>query len=311
MTEDERDQVVLHLQLPASLARRLNEAAAVRSVSVEQVAIDVIQGAFPYSSVNQANTEGEATRGYRWKNVFLPEGTLLYFNYLGTQHLAAIVDAKFTHDGKAMSPSEFVNRISGATRNAWRDIWIKRPNDSRWASALDLRREVSKAELSDSSHTAMSAALATANTMIPAIGAAVATVGVSGLAGRRRRFGTLPISAKMGPRYLAACRTIPRIVRTLVVSEDDFDQISDAKGMFNRIVREDQHDWQDVQRVLGMPDHKACKLAALWLTELRLLAKGGNAVDNHCTTPIARIVAKALASAERELGQRCYLDNDK
>jgi hypothetical protein len=40
-----------------------------------------------------------------------------------------------------MSPSEFANQVAGGTnRNAWRDLWIKRPHDSEFHLADDLRR---------------------------------------------------------------------------------------------------------------------------------------------------------------------------
>jgi hypothetical protein len=306
MSENERDHIVLHLRLSRPLNRRLEEAAAVRRISVEQLASEAIQSAFPIALRQPNAAHGEATEFFRWKNVSLPEGTLLYFNHQGTKHMAAIVGATFTHEGKATSPSEFVNKISGATRNAWRDIWIKRPNDSSWVAAQDLRREVTRAELDDISNGGTIATLAAASA-IPiagAIGAVGATVGVYGLFGHRRRFGSLPISEKMGPRYLAACRAVPRIIKALSVSDGDLDHISEAKGMFNRVVREDRHDWQDVQRILDIAGKQDCKVAASWLTNLRLLAKEGDTISDHCATPIAEKVARALASARDELERR-------
>ncbi|WP_177219754.1 hypothetical protein [Nitrosospira multiformis] len=45
------------------------------------------------------------------------------------------------YEGEAFSRSGLANRIaSGTSRNAWRDLWIKRPRDKEWVLANDLRR---------------------------------------------------------------------------------------------------------------------------------------------------------------------------
>jgi hypothetical protein len=86
--------------------------------------------------------------------------------------------------------------------------------------------------------------------------------------------------------------------------DGDLNHISEAKGMFNRIVRRDQRDWREVQLILGMPDRRLCNSAAEWLAELRLRAKAGRSLGGHIGAPVAKSVAQALASAKRELSRR-------
>lgn len=117
-----------------------------------------------------------------------------------------------------------------------------------------------------------------------------------------RREGTLPfgkylISRTMGPRYLAACRTVARIAAARAASVDDVDAISGAKGMYNRVLDQSSPDWEAVRQLVGAPDRAVCHLAAQWLKELRRLAKEGLPVAEHCDRAIGRGVAAALGAA--------------
>lgn len=80
-------------------------------------------------------------RGYRWKSVLLPPGTKIRMTYRSQVHHAEIVGDHFTYEGRSVSPSEFANSVAGGTaRNAWRDLWVKRPFDQHFVLADDLRR---------------------------------------------------------------------------------------------------------------------------------------------------------------------------
>gem|GEM_PF-6352834 len=244
--------------------------------------------------------------GYRWKNVFLPAGTVLSFTHRGTPHLATVAGTEIVHDGKSVSPSEFVNGISGATRNAWRDLWVKRPADTEWVPAQDLRKTATERDLMRQigSNTGASALAALPLVNAGAVaGGAVAATALAGLLGRRRRFGSLPVSERMGPRYLLACRAVMRIFDARAASEADLEQISEVKGMFNRIVKQDRHDWQHVQQMLGGPDRSVCMQAVMWLGELRSLVKGGLPVQDHLARPAASLVEGSLRKALRELDE--------
>ncbi len=78
-------------------------------------------------------------KGYHWKELFLPHRTSLRMRYRGDYFYAAVDGDRIMFEGNSVSPSEFANRVTNTSRNAWRDIWIQRPNDAEWKLADDLR----------------------------------------------------------------------------------------------------------------------------------------------------------------------------
>ena len=80
-----------------------------------------------------------AVNGYQWKNLFLPSGTLLRTLYQGKSYHAAVDGDDILYEGRKVSPSEFVNALGGAARNAWQRIWVLFPNEAKWLLAADLR----------------------------------------------------------------------------------------------------------------------------------------------------------------------------
>ena len=84
---------------------------------------------------------GASSFGYRWQNVFLPNGTKVRMTYQGSTSVAEIKHEKLTFEGEALSPSEFASQVANNTnRNAWRDLWVRRPKDTDWIAADVLRR---------------------------------------------------------------------------------------------------------------------------------------------------------------------------
>jgi hypothetical protein len=80
--------------------------------------------------------------GYLWKTVLLPPGSSVRMKYKGKDYHATIEGDAFIYNNKAISPSEFANLVAGGTaRNAWRDLWIKRPTDRQFRPATHFRRE--------------------------------------------------------------------------------------------------------------------------------------------------------------------------
>jgi hypothetical protein len=101
---------------------------------------------------------GPASRGYHWQNVFLPNGTQLKIPYKSRDHFAEIRHQQLYYEGTPSSPSQFASRVaSNTSRNAWRDIWVKRPDDKDWLTANRLRRE-SRARPADSNVVPMASA---------------------------------------------------------------------------------------------------------------------------------------------------------
>jgi hypothetical protein len=82
-----------------------------------------------------------ASRGYRWKRFFLPHGTEIRMQYKGKYYYARVEGDEILYDGKSISPGGLANAIAGGSRNAWRDLWIKRSEDKEWKLADECRRE--------------------------------------------------------------------------------------------------------------------------------------------------------------------------
>ncbi|MBB3460984.1 hypothetical protein [Rhizobium sp. BK377] len=82
---------------------------------------------------------GDPTKGYYWHRVFLPNGTMLKAHYKGKESTAEVRHQQIYFDGKPCSPSQFASMAANNTsRNAWRDLWIRRPGD-KWHLANSLR----------------------------------------------------------------------------------------------------------------------------------------------------------------------------
>ena len=88
--------------------------------------------------------------GYHWKTLLLPPGTQVRMSYKNTTYHAQVEGDNFIYQGKRMSPSEFANTAAaGTARNAWRDLWIKRPHDRGFRLADELRRTEDRATKAD------------------------------------------------------------------------------------------------------------------------------------------------------------------
>ena len=81
------------------------------------------------------------TQGYQWKTLFLPNGTEIRMQYKGAYSYANVEGDSIIFKDKAISPGSLANTIAGSSRNAWRDLWIKRPEDKEWKLADDCRDE--------------------------------------------------------------------------------------------------------------------------------------------------------------------------
>ena len=79
------------------------------------------------------------SRGYQWKSLFLPDRTEIRMQYKGAYFYAIIENDALIYNGKPISPSTLANTIAGSSRNAWRDLWVKRPGDTDWCLADELR----------------------------------------------------------------------------------------------------------------------------------------------------------------------------
>jgi hypothetical protein len=80
-----------------------------------------------------------AATGYQWKNLFLPNGTLLRTVFGGKNHHCLVEGDRILYNGQAVSPTGFANAVGGIRRNAWRSIWILFPDSKDWKLADTLR----------------------------------------------------------------------------------------------------------------------------------------------------------------------------
>lgn len=120
-----------------------------------------------------------SVRGYQWKSVFLPEGTQLCTRSYGADQYARIVGKELFFRGRAMSPNQFAHWAGRGTRNAWNDIYVRRPQDKFYIPAKRLRAQVAQELECVTSTLPVAQAAATESA---AAGANVAAAGATGAA---------------------------------------------------------------------------------------------------------------------------------
>ena len=81
------------------------------------------------------------SRGYQWKSLFLPDGTEVRMQYKGQYHYAKVEGDQLVYEGAPTTPGSLANTIASSSRNAWRDLWVKRPADAEWRLADECRSE--------------------------------------------------------------------------------------------------------------------------------------------------------------------------
>lgn len=80
--------------------------------------------------------------GYQWKCLFLPEGSQIRMHYRDTWHYAAVVGEDILYGNSVVSPRQLTIIIAGNGRNAWRELWIRRPGEKDWTTASLLRQRM-------------------------------------------------------------------------------------------------------------------------------------------------------------------------
>ncbi len=78
-------------------------------------------------------------RGYQWKSLFLPAGTRLRVHNAGHVHYAEVVGEQLMYACRSTTPRQFTIAALGPGRNAWAEIWLRRPGDADWMRASALR----------------------------------------------------------------------------------------------------------------------------------------------------------------------------
>jgi hypothetical protein len=81
----------------------------------------------------------EPTRGYRWKALFLPDGTILRMHRGGAAFDARVQGNDLVYQGRSVSPRQMTVAVAGEGYNAWRTLWVLLPGLARWQPAWRLR----------------------------------------------------------------------------------------------------------------------------------------------------------------------------
>lgn len=135
-----------NINVPVDTRQFISLCDFLKSKKSSKDPVDVISEAIDYWMENAdwkiETLMSEAIKGYHWKNVFLPNGTSLRMKYKGEYYYAAVQGDNIIYESQSISPSEFCNLVTQTSRNAWNDVWIKRPNDSEWIFADTIRKEI-------------------------------------------------------------------------------------------------------------------------------------------------------------------------
>ena len=133
---------------PVSTATFLKLADFLKEHGSDRDPVQAIEDAIDYWMENASWKKADlmpetvvsaGARGYSWKSLFLPSGTMVRIRYEGAYTYAKVVDDYLVYKGERVSPNQFARQVTGTARDAWRDLWIKRPADADFRVADDLR----------------------------------------------------------------------------------------------------------------------------------------------------------------------------
>jgi hypothetical protein len=87
---------------------------------------------------------GDPKGGHMWKPVFLPNGTHLRMHYKSKSYHAQVRRETIHNDDHEFeSISQWVRWVASNTaRNAWHDVWIKRPDDADYLYSDKVRNDL-------------------------------------------------------------------------------------------------------------------------------------------------------------------------
>jgi hypothetical protein len=77
--------------------------------------------------------------GYKWKLLFLPQGTKLRVVVKRKTFHASVIGDDIIFNGQATSPACLVNQLASTKRNAWKHIWLLLPGETQWLLAQSTR----------------------------------------------------------------------------------------------------------------------------------------------------------------------------
>jgi hypothetical protein len=134
----------LSVQLPTDTLLRLVERLKNRggSQDLSEAITGAVESWLDGCSDSSHAQDGFGARGYQWKSLFLPEGTILRSWSYGEHNYARVEGDEIIHEGKSVSPNQFARSFARTTRNAWFDLSVRRPGEKHFKMASLLRKEL-------------------------------------------------------------------------------------------------------------------------------------------------------------------------
>lgn len=133
------------VSIPVATRQFLELAAFLKAQGDARDPVLAVQDAIDYW-LDNASWKPELLRhvqhsnlGYQWKGLFLPDSTEVRMQYKSDWYYAKVEGDKLIYEGVPITPGRLANTVAGTSRNAWRDLWIKRPADAEWLLADDCR----------------------------------------------------------------------------------------------------------------------------------------------------------------------------
>jgi hypothetical protein len=131
--------VYLNPRIGLAVLRMLKARGDARSLP--DLVEDTVQAWLQQCTCEDPPAAQAAARGYQWKSLFLPEGTLVRFTWRHDTYNAQVCGDAIVYRGRAYSPRALLLHVTGSVRNAWRELWLRSPGDDRWHLA-DTRRHI-------------------------------------------------------------------------------------------------------------------------------------------------------------------------
>ena len=89
-------------------------------VEIEGAICDALAVAMQPQQAQEQTPEVDAANGYQWKQVFLPEGTVLRASFGRQPYFAVVQNSEIKYGQFSLSPSAFANLQGSGNRNAWK-----------------------------------------------------------------------------------------------------------------------------------------------------------------------------------------------
>ncbi len=129
------------IYMPWELLKAFSEHTGLfwSSIEIEGAICDAMAAAMQPQPEHAPAPPVDAARGYQWKQVFLPEGTVLRASFGREPYYAVVKGSQIKYDEFSLSPSAFANLQGSGNRNAWKAVWLRFPGFKDWVRADECR----------------------------------------------------------------------------------------------------------------------------------------------------------------------------